>query len=82
MTVKEALGLFSCLVGVVEYVECVIILIFGINSVSCKAAAQTVGTVVHIGNGLYDITAVHAVAVTADEAGNGTSGRNPDFAFF
>ena len=42
MTVKEALSLFSCLVGVVEYVECVVILVLGIDSVSCKTAAQTV----------------------------------------
>ena len=52
----------------VKHMDGVIVLIFGINSVARKTAAQTVGAVVHGCDGSDDCAAVRKSAVAVDKA--------------
>ena len=55
------------------------IAVFGINSVACEAAAQSVGTVVHRKHTFDNILAGHFVTVPRYDRRNGTAGRNTYF---
>ena len=82
VSVDESLGLDPCFVGVVENVERILILVLRIDAVACVAAAQTVGTVMHTGDGIHDHAAVSPPAASVDEARDGAACRDPGFSLF
>ena len=68
-------------VVVKEDVERVKITVVGVDAVGGKAAAETVGTVVHRDHALHDRLAGHAPSLPGDDGGNGTPGGDADLAF-
>ena len=81
MLVKKLLGFFARSHVVVKNVQGVLVLVLGINAVPRKAAAQSVGAVVHAGYGLNYSVARHAVAFFGEKAAYGAARRYSDFAF-
>ena len=67
-------------VVVKEDVERVTIAVFRVDAVGGKAAAETVGTVVHRYHALHDRLAGHAPPLPGDDGGNSASGGDADLA--
>ena len=61
--------------------QCIEILIFRINAVTGKTAAESVGTVMHRLHGIGDYLAGHSVSIMGDDSGNCTSGGDSYLAF-
>ena len=62
--------------------ECVEIPVLRVNAVGGKTAAETVGTVVHGGDGFDDVFAVFTLAIFVKNPGDGAAGRDPNLTFF
>ena len=56
-------------------------LILGINAVTGKTAAQSVGTIVHGLHGIGNRPAGHSVALTGNDGSDGASGGDSYLAF-
>ena len=65
-----------------EDVEGVKVPVLRVNAVPRKAAAQTVGTVMHGNHALHDLFSRHAAALTGDHGGNRASRRDADLPLF
>ena len=61
--------------------QCVEVFVFGIDPVAGKAAAQSVGAVVHRFHGFGDHFAGHFVSLFGNDGGDRASGRNSHLAF-
>ena len=68
-------------VVVKENVKRIKIAVVGVDAVGGKAAAETVGAVVHRDHALHDRLAGHAPSLPGDDGGNGTPGGDADLAF-
>ena len=53
---------------IIEQMERIAVCIFRIDTVSCEAAAQTVGTVMHHGDGADDFSAIGTASVLVEDA--------------
>ena len=81
VTFKELFTFLLDRCVIIEDVECIQIFIFGVDAVSGKTAAQTVGAVVHHGDGINDIPAVKPFPILCKDSRNGTARRDPHLAF-
>ena len=70
-----------CLIGE-KQVQCEEILIFRIDAVSRKTAAQTVRALVHGFHALDDLLSAHPFAASGDHRRDGAAGGVAEFAFF
>jgi len=68
-------------VVVKENVKRIKIAVVGVDAVGGKAAAETVGAVVHRDHALHDRLTGHAPSLPGDDGGNGTPGGDADLAF-
>ena len=57
------------------------VLVLRVNAVGRKAAAQSVGAVVHGAHTLYDLFSGHTLSVSGYNGGNGAAGRDAYLAF-
>ena len=81
MLLQELLAGKLCRLMVVKDMKCIIILIFRIDTISCKSAAQPVGTVMHRGNRFYNRASVHPFSFFGKHSGNCASRRDSYLAF-
>ena len=81
MFLQELLTFFLGGFIIIEYMEGIGIFIFWIDTISRKAAAQTVGTVMHDGHRVDNRLAADPVAVFGKHSADSATGRNADIAF-
>ena len=81
MLFQKTFAFLTCLQSVIKHMECIILFIFRINTVSCKAASQSIAAVVHYRNGLYRFKSGKSLSVSGKNAGNGTTRRDAYLSF-
>ena len=62
--------------------ESVEVLEIGVDAVAGKAAAETVGTVVHGGDRVDHTLTAHSLTAPVDDAGDGATGGVSELTFF